>query len=156
SLLLLHADEAFWAGDKRAEGTLRDLVTGDKHFIEHKGVDPISVENYLRLFNTGNPDWLVPAGFGEPRVAGMDVRDQHKEDHAYFAAIDTEMGNGGREALLHFLLNFDTSRVNLPTIPKTAALLDQKIASATPEEAWWLDVLRRGELPGHTGPNTCL
>jgi hypothetical protein len=28
SLLMLHADEGFWAGDKKAEGKLKDLVTG--------------------------------------------------------------------------------------------------------------------------------
>jgi hypothetical protein len=34
SLLLLHADEAFWAGDKRSEGKLKDMVTGFKHRLE--------------------------------------------------------------------------------------------------------------------------
>ena len=28
SLLVLHADEAFWAGDKASDGTLKDLVIG--------------------------------------------------------------------------------------------------------------------------------
>ena len=51
------------------------------------------------------------------------------QDHAYFAAIDEEMDNGGREALLHYLLNFDLTQVNLRVIPKTAALLDQQIES---------------------------
>ena len=37
SLLMLHADEGFWAGDKKAEGKLKDLVTGDTHPIEFKG-----------------------------------------------------------------------------------------------------------------------
>jgi hypothetical protein len=44
-LLLLHADEAFWAGEKRAEGKLKDLITGLKHRLEFKGVDPILVQN---------------------------------------------------------------------------------------------------------------
>jgi len=48
-------------------------------------------------------------------------------------------------------LNFDLSRVNLRSIPKTAALLDQKIESLTPEQAWWLDVLTSGRLPGRQG-----
>jgi hypothetical protein len=39
SLLVLHADEAFWAGSKEAEGTLKDLVTGKNHQLEYKGVD---------------------------------------------------------------------------------------------------------------------
>ena len=31
SLLLLHADEGFWAGDKKAEGKLKDWSTGTEH-----------------------------------------------------------------------------------------------------------------------------
>ena len=57
------------------------------------------------------------------------------------------MNNGGREALLHYLLNFDLSQVNLRVIPKTAALLDQQIKSMTPEQAWWLQMLMKGLLP---------
>src|SRR3954454_18375911 len=78
ALILLHADEAFWAGDKTAEGNLKDLVTGDTHFIEFKGIDPIRVRNYVRLFVTGNHDWQIPAGFGERRFAVLDVGEAHK------------------------------------------------------------------------------
>ena len=58
-----------------------------------------------------------------------------------------KMDNGGREALFHHLLNFDLKTVNLRTIPKTTALLDQKLSSLDAEQGWWLDVLSRGELP---------
>ena len=160
SLLVLHADEAFWAGDKASVGTLRDLVTGKDHMLEYKGVDPIRIKNHIRLFVTGNPDWMVPAGFRERRWAVFDIGEEHMQDHAYFAAIDHEMNNGGREALLHYLLNFDLSQVNLRIIPKTAALLDQQIESMTPEQAWWFETLMKGELPpqphGINEPNVCL
>ena len=144
SLLVLHADEAFWAGDKASVGTLRDLVSGKHHMLEYKGVDQIRIKNHIRLFVTGNPDWMVPAGFRERRWAVFDMGEDHMQDHAYFAAIDHEMDNGGREALLHYLLNFDLSQVDLRTIPKTAALLDQQIESMTPEQAWWFETLMQG------------
>jgi hypothetical protein len=147
SCLLLHADEGFWAGDKKAEGKLKDLITGDRQPIEYKGKEPIWVNNYVRLLVTGNPDWLVPAGFEERRFAVLDVGDDHMQDHAYFAAIDAEMKNGGREALLEELLRFDLSSINLREIPKTVALFEQKLASLSPEQGWWLDTLMRGELP---------
>jgi hypothetical protein len=67
SLLLLHADEGFWAGDKKAEGKLKDLVTGKKHPIEFKGREAFWIDNHVRLLVTGNPDWIVPAGFEERR-----------------------------------------------------------------------------------------
>ena len=157
SCLLLHCDESFWAGDHAAEGKLKDLITGEHQFIEYKGKEPIQVRNYVRLFVTGNPDWLVPAGFEERRFAVLDVGEARMQDHKYFAAIDAEMDNGGREALLDHLLRFDLKAVNLREIPKTAALLDQKIASLTPERGWWLDVLMRGQLPWgcESGTDSC-
>lgn len=147
SNLLLHCDESFWAGDHAAEGRLKDLITGDHQMIEYKGKEPIRVRNYLRLLVTGNPDWLVPAAFEERRFAVLEVGEHHMQDTEYFAAIDDEMDNGGREALLDYLMRFDLEKVDLRKIPKTAALLDQKLSSLDPEKGWWLDVLVRGELP---------
>jgi hypothetical protein len=58
------------------------------------------------------------------------------------------MKNGGSEALLYHLLNnVDLSKIELREIPKTAALLDQKVATMTTEQSWWYDVLSRGVLP---------
>jgi hypothetical protein len=45
--------------------------------------------------------------------------------------------------------------VDLRIIPKTDALLDQKIASLSPEKAWWLDILKSGCLPYAIDPNRC-
>ena len=73
SLLLLQADEGFWAGDKKAEAILKDLVTGKRRPIEYKGIDPIFVDNFVRLFVTSNEMWVVPAGFDERRFCINDV-----------------------------------------------------------------------------------
>jgi hypothetical protein len=51
------------------------------------------------------------------------------------------------EALLHFLESYDFGAVDLRTIPKTGAVLDQKIATLPAERGWWLDVLVSGQLP---------
>jgi hypothetical protein len=105
---------------------------------------------------TGNPDWLVPAGTEERRFAIFDVGEDHMQDHAYFAAIEKQMNKGGREALLDYLLKFDLTEIELRQIPKTAALLDQKIASMSPELGWILDLLRNGRLPsGCPEDNEC-
>ncbi len=149
--LLLHADEGFWAGDHQAEGKLKDLITGEQQFIELKGKEPIRVKNQVRLIVTGNPDWLVPAAMEERRFAAFDLGDGKIQDHVYFAAIDEEMDNGGREALWHYLLNFDLNSVDLRSIPSTVALAEQKLNSLTAEQGWWLDVLTRGRLPWAQG-----
>ncbi|HWY14263.1 MAG TPA: DUF5906 domain-containing protein [Rhizomicrobium sp.] len=151
SCLLLHAEEAFWAGDHAAEGKLKDLITGDTHLIEYKGKEPIAVRNLVRLFVTGNPEWVVPVSLEGRRFAVIEIGDGQIRNGEYFAAIDDEMGSGGREALLYDLLQFDLSNVDLRSVPKTCALLDQKIASLTTEQGWWLDILQSARLPWGVG-----
>jgi len=144
--LLLQADEAIWAGDKETEGRLKGLVTASHQYIEKKGVDPVRVRNLVRLFMTSNADWVVPAGPEERRFAVVDVRPDHIQDHAYFAAIVEEMENGGREALMKYLLDFDLSKVDLRRIPVTEALFDQKLKSLGDVESWWYDRLWSGSV----------
>jgi hypothetical protein len=156
SLLLLQADEAFWAGDKKAQGKLKDLITGESHPIEYKHVDPIWIKNFVRLLATSNEDFVVPAIFKERRFATLDVGSAHAHDKPYFTAIMKQMNNGGREALLQHLLDFDLSTVNLHEIPKTAALVEQIIEAMSPEQAWWFDTLKSGVLPwGMNEKNKC-
>lgn len=142
--LLLQAEEAFWAGDKTAEGRLKGLVTSDWNMIEAKGVDPVRMPNYVRVLITSNEDWVVPAGKDERRFAVFDVDPRCAGNHAYFAEMQEELDAGGREALLYELLHFDLSKVNLREIPKTGALLEQKVRSLDPIETWLLDRLKAG------------
>jgi hypothetical protein len=146
ALLLLQADEGFWAGNKEAEGRLKSLVTSERQLIEPKNVDAIFMRNYVRLFISSNERWVVPAGMEERRWAVVDVGDGVIQNHEYFAAMDAEMADGGLASLLRFLLDFDLSRVNLRQIPKTQALLDQKLVSLGPAESFWFEVLKRGSM----------
>ena len=142
--LLLQADEAVWAGDKAAEGRLKGLVTSPFQQIEAKGVDPIRLKNYLRLIMTSNEDWVVPAGKDERRFCVLDVDPRCAQDHDYFREMDEELEAGGRAALLADLLAFDLSTVNLRQIPRTEALLEQKIRSLDSVESWWFERLKDG------------
>ncbi|MBN9028103.1 MAG: hypothetical protein J0H20_21575 [Rhizobiales bacterium] len=144
SCLLLQADEAVWAGDKAAEGRLKDLITAEIQMIEQKSIDPIRLKNYVRIIMTSNEDWVVPAGKDERRFAVLDVHPRCAQNHEYFADMKAEIENGGREALLHDLLAFDLTKVNLRKIPMTKALLEQKFRSLDTVESWWLERLFDG------------
>ena len=146
--LLLHADEAFWAGDKSGEGALKDLITSGVQWIERKGIDAVEVPNYVRVFVTSNSDWVVPAGLEERRFCVIDVAESHMQDKAYFGAIMEQMNNGGYEALLQHLIDLPLDGIDIRSVPQTAALTEQKVASLPPESAWWLDTIARGVLPG--------
>jgi hypothetical protein len=144
--LLMFVDEAFWAGDKKAEGVLKHLVTDETVTTELKHLDPITTRNVSRFIIASNEDWVVPAGLKARRWAVLDVADTRKEDRAYFAAIEEEWEGGGKAALLHLLLNFDLSSVDLYRVPKTSGLLHQKIESMQPHERWWLECLFEGGI----------
>ncbi len=130
--LLVFCDEAFWAGDKSAEGVLKAMITEDQVMVEPKGKDPFVVKNYIRLIMASNEDWVVPAGLEERRFLVLDVSDRHMQDYPYFKAIGQQMDNGGREAMLHDLLARDIKDVNLSIYPRTPALLDQILSSMSP------------------------
>lgn len=145
SCLLLQADEAVWAGDKEGEGALKGLITSETRMIEAKGVDPIQTKNYVRVFLTSNEDWVVPAGPVARRYGVFDVDPRCYENKQYFADIGAELRDGGYEALLYDLQTFDLDSVDLRTVPKTAALLEQKERSLPPIKAWWRDRLGAGQ-----------
>lgn len=144
--LLLFADEAFWAGDKSGEGVLKALITEPQLLIEMKGRDSLRMDNHIRLIIASNNEWVIPAGAEARRFCMIDVSDRHMQDSAYFQKIVEQMNNGGREALLHDLLHYDLSSINLRNIPQTSALLDQKIISMNPIEQFWYELLSAGKF----------
>jgi phage/plasmid-associated DNA primase len=146
--LLLFLDEAIWAGDKRAEGELKRLITEDTIVIERKGLDSYPVKNYLNIIIASNNDWIVPAGLQERRMLVLEVSDKYMQDKKYFRAIEEEMDNGGLEAMYYDLLNFDYSKIDLRTPPKTKALSEQVINSMNSIEAFYFELLYDGVLPG--------
>lgn len=149
--LVVFADEAFWAGDKSSQGVLNAIITEPTRVLEHKGKDPITVANMCRLIIASNHEWVVPAGPMARRFFMVDVSDRRRQDIEYFKAINKEMANGGREALLHYLLNVDLTDFDLHGFPRTAALLDQQIRTMSPDEKFWFNRLRIGELTDFSG-----
>ena len=85
--------------------------------------------NVLMIFMASNSDWVVPAGASARRFFVVDVPDARKQDHPYFEAITNQLDNGGREALLHYLLQRDLTNFNIRVVPQTQALADQKARS---------------------------
>lgn len=147
-LLLLTFDEAFWSGDKQAEGILKGLITSGNHVIERKGHEPYTIENKCRVCIIGNEDWLVPASHDERRFAVFDVGDGRRNDRKFFGRMERGMAAGGSGLLLRYLLDYDLSGVDVNEAPKTGALLDQKTATLEPFYQWWLDCLTEGWLVG--------
>lgn len=141
-------DEAAWAGDKKAEGRLKGLITGQQHNIERKGKEPYSVDNLTRVAIIGNEDWLVPASSDERRFAVFNLGDGRIQDRAFFMGMRESMEQGGYAHLLRYLMDFDLSTVDVNDAPKTQALVDQKHASLDMVEQWWFENIQSGQISG--------
>jgi Family of unknown function (DUF5906)/Primase C terminal 2 (PriCT-2) len=148
--LLLQVEEGFWAGDHRAEGALKHMITSDEILVEPKFVDPFTIRNFMRLLITSNHDWVVPAGFGERRFAVLDVSEMQKDNRAYHGAMRKQMfQEGGCARFLHHLLHeVQVDEGVLWRPPVTAALAEQKLGTLGDHDEWLLDILMQGELPG--------
>ena len=145
-VLFVFVDEGFWAGDKQAEGILKNLITEPFITVEQKGKDIIKVRNHVNLMIATNNTWAVPAGLEERRFFVLDVSDKRKQDHEYFKAIVNQMENGGVEAMLHDLLEMDISQVNLRKFKQTAGLFEQKLYGMDTVQKFWLERLKEGTL----------
>jgi hypothetical protein len=146
--LMFVMDEAYWAGDKQAEGQIKDLITGGFHVIEHKNKEPFKVENRTRVVIVGNEEWLVPSSNDERRFAVFDVGDGRKQDRAYFEQMRVGMERGGYRLLLRTLQGISLDGFDCNAAPATKGLLDQKINSLDAVGKWWLDCLHEGKLSG--------
>ena len=151
--LLLVCEEALWAGDKAAEGVLKDLITEETITVEAKGIDAISSRNYSRLLLLTNSDWAIPAGANSRRYFVLETEDKHANDQAYFKPLFDEIDKGGAEAMLFDLLKRPIAS-NLRYAPVTAALLKQREQSLSNLERWLLDAARAGAFTKRDG--TCL
>lgn len=148
NLLMFVLDEAYWSGDKAAEGILKDLITGGDHNIERKGHDVYRVKNLMRVIIFGNEEWIVPASDDERRYAVFNVGDKRRGDDVFFGRIMDQMrGGDGSKLLLKYFLDYKIT-ADVHKAPETSALMDQKEQSLDSFKTWWFESLKEGYLVG--------
>lgn len=147
--VFLIVDEAFFAGDKKAEGVLKSIITEEILPVEKKGQDLITCRNYMHIMMFSNLDWVIRAtGKDERRYFVLCIPEERKQDQDYFTALYAELNDGGPAAMLFDLLNYDLSKFNLRSIPQTQALVEQKLRSLDPAAKWLYDCLCNGQIGG--------
>jgi hypothetical protein len=156
SCIVLFVDEAFWAGDKQGEAVLKHYITEATLPIEQKGRDLEVVPNLLHVIMASNSQRVVPAGLDERRYLVLDVDDSMQQNEKYFRALSDQIENGGREAMLHDLLQRDLKDFNHRKAPKTAGLIEQKLLSLEPHQQWWFERLQSGTLTAFKDDWTCV
>lgn len=146
--VIVFADEAFFAGDKREAGALKRLITEPTLHIVRKGIDGSDEPNSVHLFMATNEEWAVPAQLRERRFFALKVSSARIGDHAYFTRIEEHLRAGGLAAFLALMLERRIDRDLLRKVPGTAELRVQQNQSLPMELRWWQECLYDVVLPG--------
>lgn len=145
NVILAFVDEALWAGDRKAEGHIKGLITEPTVLIEPKFVNPYPVKNHVNFIFASNSDWIVPTGLEERRFLALHVSSDRKRDYQYFSTIKKQMATGGVADLAHYLSERKVT-CNLREAPRTEEFLGQVIESMEPEQQWWFQLLQDGQF----------
>jgi hypothetical protein len=149
TLLRLTADEALFVGSHEHRNALFGLITEPKLTIEPKGCGVYQADSFLNLSITSNATHFLPVSGTARRFLIPRVSTIHMQNFAYFNAIQSQLDDGGYEALLyHFLHEVDLADFNVRLVPQTEALREQRNHSLVPLEAWWCELLETGTLMG--------
>lgn len=158
--LFIHAEEAFWAGNKDAAGVLKDRITGDTDLSEKKGFDVVQRPNKARMGFVSNSEWVIPTDDNADarRFFVVHAGTDQKQNRAYFAAIDEQMRNGGLEAMVHEFMTWDPAKVgmsfdDLRSAPWTPARAEQATHSASASKATLLQIIEDGFFTDRDGVN---
>ena len=144
---LVFVDEMSWVGqNERTEGIIKDRISGDTFIIEGKNRDAIEVPNYMHFIFASNSRNIIPTSFDSRRYVMLSVSNKRRQDTGYFDKLDKYMKNGGYEALLHYLQNFDIGEYNLRIVPQTNLLKEMKIDGMSDIQKFWYEKLDQGYI----------
>lgn len=152
--VVIFGDESFFAGDKRHESVLKQIITERSVVIENKGIDAKQATNFAHLILASNENWVVPVGHEERRFLMIDVPKRVLERGAMFAFVKSIKADlqqrSGLSNLLYYLQNYNLENFEPRDYPHTEALHDQAVMSLPTEAEWLLRKLEDGILlPSH-------
>lgn len=149
--VFVFADEAYFPGDKQAEGRLKALITEDKFLVEEKFVPRFQITSHLNIMMASNEEWSFPATIDERRFFALQVGEKHMQDIDYFKAITTAMESGGLEAMHTDLCSIEVDMGFLRNPPATEQLNRAIAHSENSVYAFWRHVSHTGGFTDYTG-----
>jgi Family of unknown function (DUF5906) len=155
--LLLIAEEAFFAGDVKADSALKNLITSKELGFEKKGYESVKLNNYLRLVIISNEDWIIRASADhERRYFVLEAAETFVDDLNYFKQLSEQIENGGLSGFRYELENWDPPYQNagwdvLRSPPKTKWLDEQAEMSTQPWDSFFFEAIENGYFESENG-----
>jgi hypothetical protein len=142
---LINLDEAFWGGDKKLEGQIKNHITEDKQTVEKKTINQYNIHDFCNYIITTNNDWFAGIEEGDRRYYCLELLNKfagrsNAENEAYFNKIRMVP----TEAFAKVLYNRDISQFNPRKFKKTALAQEQVERNHNSPKVWWNTVMRDG------------
>ena len=115
--LFFYANELSYTAQASVKSILKTLLTDADRMIEAKNVNKIKSKNYSSVIFSSNNDWMLNIDAGDRRYAYLSVSSARVGDKKYFVDLKKEIDNGGREAFIKWLLEYDLSNWSPMDIP---------------------------------------
>ncbi len=143
--VLINLDEAFWGGDKKMEGVIKNKVTETKQTINKKNKENYVIDCYANYIITTNNDWFAGTTEDDRRHYCLELDNAKagrttKESEEYF----TEIENVSSESFGKILYNRDISNFKARIFKKTKLLQDQVERNWNSPKVWWNSVMKKG------------
>lgn len=115
--IFFYSNEMSFTAQNAVKSMLKTVVETDIRTIEVKNVNKITTRNYTSLIFASNGDWVLNLDHGDRRYVYLTVSSHKVGDIDYFVRLKNQIDNGGKDAFITYLLNFDLTGFRANVIP---------------------------------------
>jgi hypothetical protein len=149
--IFVFLNEALWAGDKKAEGIIKALITDETITMHKKFMPRVKIKNCTHLVICSNNEWYAALGLDDRRYVTLIPSEKKKGDFTYFEKLANQIEKGGQAAFLHHLQQRDISNFKPRILPETSEEIKSergrtKLLNADPVPKWAVDFLDSGGM----------
>ena len=146
--MLLHLEEAEWAMYRRYANKFKNTFTQRTINIKDKYEKQFEQNSFTRTVITGNADHIMQISRTGRRLSVFNINPVHVGNTRYFDNLIRTFNNGGREALMYYLLHRNISKFNPFKPLHTKETDEQKELSLNDVAEFWLEeCLEENMLP---------
>ena len=123
------------------------MITEPFNMIERKGLEVITFRDFSRLLMATNRDQVVKFEHDDRRYLVLKLADSHKQDLDYFRPLKKAIQSGQMAPkLLHYLQHVSLKGFLPMQVPKTEALMEEKIRCLQEESLYVYQLLQDGSF----------
>lgn len=150
--ILVNLDEAFWGGDKKMEGMMKNKITERNQTINKKNKEAYMISCFANYIISTNNEWFAGTTEDDRRYFCLELDNTFSgrmtnEKNEYFKPIV----EAPSEAFAKVLYNMDLTNFNPRIFDKTPLLQEQVEMNWCSPKVWWNTVMKEGgfDYDGH-------